>query len=262
MPSWVLLLISNTPYIYRTILTIQDARMNGKWVDDIVLLVPSNLLNDEWLLRVCHQLKTHLVELPNNHLNSVFTFWNKHTEHPSFQYSTTRYFQHMKYYIFHPLLKKWDYIFYLDGGAFVFGDMNRFKAVCTRDDCIYADLKHGRVCWYDLFDDTQKGNFNSLFKLDKEVMLSTCMIFHSNIIENDTAAKLFELLHLFPAVQGDQEIMSLYFHQFKNQVVQIPKQDTFGKLYTWSEEPGTYYHEYIIIKYPNNLPTNLSRTII
>ena len=65
MPSWVLVFVTNLPYIEKAMKSIKEARKVGGWQDDIVLLVPHALLihSEPYRLSLCNGAAIYLYEI-------------------------------------------------------------------------------------------------------------------------------------------------------------------------------------------------------
>ena len=79
MENWVIVLISNEPYINKALNSIKEIRSVGQWVDDIVLLVYENLYNN------CPKLKKIILRF---HL--IFSSGKVKTSRATFERNLTK----------------------------------------------------------------------------------------------------------------------------------------------------------------------------
>ena len=138
--SWVLVLLCNEAYLPKTIQTISECRGAGSWKNDIVLLVPAAIQHKTELLESAGRLQFTVRILPERNLDVIQEAWSSKPGHLNYQYNTSRYFQHMKYYVMDTWFKKWNYVFYIDAGMNVLKPMQRIiDAISNRlDGCFFA----------------------------------------------------------------------------------------------------------------------------
>lgn len=254
---WALTLVANHPYIQRALNLIQSARTLGKWQDDIVLMVPSVLARDATIQGFAQSFHVLLIELPEIDLQSIFSFWNSHTNHEGYSYVKDHPYIYMKFFAFHTMFRNWDYVFYVDSNCVVQGDLNRMKSVCTDTTCIYAhsdtypfyEWKLRGQFFLDLLSASEKSAFESEYSLDTDYFQSTLMIYNTKILEESTVESLFQLAKQYPiSKRMDQGILNLYFFCKKNLWKPLPLKDSKGWLYDYLPREEYSSKDYLLLK--------------
>lgn len=262
--KWVLVFISNEPYINKAFDSITLARTNGSWKDDIVLLVSSTLYNDKTIQNKSNDLNIILREVPNRNFDTILNVWRKHPTHPEYNYVLQRGFMYNKFCVFDIYFKQWDIVFYLDAGVQIQGPLDRMKQSCEPDKCLYGHSdSYPNYTWklkiqfdLELFENKEnKKEFIDTYKsfFDKDYFQGTMFIYDTTILEDNTVNRLFELNEKYPiAKRMDQGILNLYFNCEKNLWKQIPVEDKDGFLYDYLERNGYNTNDYLILKAPKS----------
>ena len=259
MPSWVLVFVTNLPYIEKAMKSIKEARKVGGWQDDIVLLVPHALLIHSELCTFAGEFSVELRELPDRDCSPLLEIWRGHEHHIDYPYVMGRQFIFMKYYVFDTYFRKWDMVFYIDAGATILGSLQRFKEACPPEQCIYAHsdgyplyewtLKT-QFC-LDFFDEETRNTLISTYELNRDYFQTTMFIYDTAILEEDTVERLFAFSKKFQAQRRiDQGSMNLYFNCQRGLWKQIPLRDDEGFLYDFFERGSYNRHDYALLKYP------------
>jgi len=259
--KWVIVLIANEPYINKALESINNIRENGKWKDDIVLLVSESLYNNSQLKNYVEKYNIILRKVPNRSFTKNMELWNKQYNHPERSYVLQREFMYNKFLVFDVYFKKWDIVFYIDAGCIINDSLERFKTSCEPSNCIYA---HSDAYPYinnwvlkrqfdiEIFDDlNNKKDFIDNYEMyfNKDYFQSTMFIYDTKIIEDETVETLFKLNEKYPiATRMDQGILNLYFNCDRNLWKQIPIKDTKGFLYDFCKRPGYKDSDYCMIK--------------
>ena len=253
--------LSNGPYIQKAINTIQLARTTGEWKDDIVLLLSSDLYNDDSVKQQCKLLNVTMREVPDRNFDSILNVWKKHPEHSEYEYIIKREFMYNKFLAFDTFFRQWDYVFYLDSGAIIQGPLERMKKACIPEKCIYAHSdtyptyvwKFKRQFDLELFDnDTNKQCFLQSYSpyFEDDYFQGTMFIYDTAIIEDHTVDRLFRLSEMYPiSIRMDQGILNLYFNCELGIWKQIPVKDDIGFLYDFFERERGSRSKYLILKY-------------
>jgi hypothetical protein len=261
--SWVLVLICNEPYLPKTIQTISECRDTGCWKNDIVLLVPAAIQHKTDLLESAGRLQFTVRLLPERNLDVVKTAWEAKPGHLNYQYNTTRYFQHMKYYVMDTWFKKWNYVFYIDAGMNILKPMQRIiDAISNRlDGCIFAhdetihmEPYHKFLKQYSLDAMTveQREDFLRNYNYTGPYFQSTTMLYDTSIIQDDTVEILFGLMERFPTSSyGDQGNFNLHFTIDLGIWRALPLRDAIGLLYYYCPRVGFVAEDYVMVKCPN-----------
>ena len=152
----------------------------------------------------------------------------------------TKKFQWHKLYLFHPKLKEWDYVFYLDINMSIHYDINpilQFKPI----NKIYA-----RSDGYPDFKNTLRSQFDAsmieFYGLDKKFNLDTTSYFQTGILFYDT--KLIDLKFIdnclaltdkYPiTITNEQGILNLHVIENKILFEELPiKFDNFISYFYW-----------------------------
>ena len=259
--KWVIVLISNEPYINNAIKTINDIKTNGKWKDDIVLLVSESLYNNNQLQHYAKNNNVILRNVPVRSFPKNMNLWKKQYNHPERSYILQREFMYNKFLVFDVYFKKWDIVFYMDAGCIIYDSLERFKTSCEPNNCIYAhsdaypynnDWVLKRQFDIEIFDDlNNKRDFINDYEIyfNKDYFQGTMFIYDTKITDDNTVESLFKLNEKYPvAIRMDQGILNLYFNCNKNLWNQIPIKDNKGFLYDFCKRPGNKDSDYCMIK--------------
>jgi len=140
----------------------------------------------------------------------------------------TKKFQWFKLYIFHPYLKKWKYILYLDINLKIHYDISPFFKILP-DNCLYAkadgypDYKRQLINQFDL-SNFQLEKLTSNFDIySKKYFQSGLMYFDTRIIQPNTIKEILQLVDEYPiSITNEQGILNLYFQRI-NKYVELPE---------------------------------------
>jgi len=180
-------------------------------------------------------------------------------------------FQLNKFYLFDNYFKKWNYVFYIDCGMIIMSDIlpilnekKRNTLLANRDGvdnetattCIPETPGKGLKIG-DQFVKTErlfellKTNYN----MKAEYFQTTCMLYDTNIIEDNTVSNLFDLLFEYPiSVTNDQGIIALYFTQIKPVWQQLRRKNEDIYFYDYVR---CVDEKYIMIKFDGNAYLNI-----
>ena len=258
--NWVLVFISNEPYINKAFDSITLARTNGNWKDDIVLLVSTTLYNDKTIKTKSNDLNIILREVPNRNFDSILNVWRKHPTHSEYNYVLQRGFMFNKFCVFDIYFKQWDIVFYLDAGVQIQGSLDRMKKTCEPNKFLYGHSdSYPNYLWklkiqfdLELFENKENkkefiDTYSSFF--EKDYFQTTMCIYDTSILEDNTVDRLFELNEKYPiAKRMDQGILNLYFNCEKKLWKQIPIKDKEGFLYDYHERNDYKKNDYLILK--------------
>jgi len=256
--KWVLVFLSNEPYINKAFQSIQMARQVGQWTDDIVLLVSTTLYNHDEVKDVAKMMNVILREVEDRNFETILNVWRKHPEHEDYSYVMPRGFMYNKFHIFDTFFRQWDIVFYLDAGARINGPLERMKRSCEPSNCIYAhsdayptyEWKLSTQFCLDMFETViEKVQMLGTYNLSTDYFQGTMCIYDTKIIEENTVDRLFELSEKYPiARRMDQGILNLYFLCERNLWKQIPVRDEQGFLYDYMERKPCRGRDYLILK--------------
>jgi len=255
MKSWVIVLFSDEPYIQKALNTIHAVRNNGSWKEDIVLLIPSSLFNNEIMKDFASKYNVELRELPENNIKPIIDAWDKHKNHDNYSYIISRKYMYMKFHVFDIYFKKWDVVFYIDCMN-IHGSLERMKKTCEPDNCIYAHSdaypsyvwKLERQFNIELFSEEEKKDIYK-YNLDIDHFQGTMFIYDTKITDENTVKNLFELAFKYKySYRMDQGILNLYFLCERNLWKQIPVKDEVGFLYDYHRRDNYSIHDYLMLK--------------
>jgi hypothetical protein len=233
--SWVLVLVCDENYFGKYIGTVIQIRSRGEWTDDIVCL-PSVALAEMTEFRKLNQQLDITCEMrPLLDINE-----DKRAHGKSFQFH--------KYHVFDTLFKKWDYVFYLDVGMEIIGNLNRFKKLSYEKDKIYAhsdsfpthQMKLPAQFW------------NKIDCVPNDYFQTTMFIYHTSLTDENTVKELVELTNkLPPSATNDQGVIAYYYCITNPKWIWIPLQDEHGMLYDYLPRVGRQTQDYVMLKLPN-----------
>lgn len=261
MKTWAMVLFSDQAYIQKALQTIFEIRTVGRWEDDIVLMVPEGLLNHPQLLVFAEQFRVTLRKIREVNVHPIIEHWKNYPLNPDYQYVIVRESIYHKFQVFDIFFKKWDVIFYLDAGAKIYGDLNRMKGACEPDGCFYAhsdaypiyEWKLSTQFCFDMMTKEEEAEIKKLYRFDCDYFQTTMCIYDTNILEENTVDRLYELALKYPITRRmDQGIVNLYFLCERNLWKQVPVRDEKGFLYDYHVRSGYRGNDYCILKLAAN----------
>jgi hypothetical protein len=231
--SWVLVLVCDENYFGKYVRTASQVRIQGKWVDDIICLPSFGLAEHQGFKNLNSQLKITCEVLP---LVAIDEDKKKNG----------KLFQFHKYHVFSSLFKKWDYLFYLDVGMEIIGDLNRFKKLAYEKDKIYAHSDS-----YPTYRTKLPGQFTKPIPdcPQCDYFQTTMFIYHTSLTEDNTVTDLVELTNKLPlSGTNDQGVIAYYYCVQKPKWTQIPINDDQGFLYDYMPRMGRIMRQYLMLK--------------
>ena len=189
MPRWVLTCVASETYIEKSINTIHQARTRGKWVDDIVLLIPDTLSLKEEYMQIFNTLSVIIKPVINRSADKIISFWKQHSTHEKYEYLINRPGLYIKYYVFDVFFRQWDIVFYLDVGGHIFNSLDRIKDVCEPKGWLYAHSdSYPTYEWnlsiqfaFDLVDKDKEEKMKKKYNLECNYFQSGLLIFNSSL---------------------------------------------------------------------------------
>jgi hypothetical protein len=254
--KWVLALVCNLTHVAKAIETIIHAREQGRWVDDIVLVVPQDVQDKAQIRDIGMKLGVEFLVLPEYNMNSLMEFWDKHKEHSNYNYVKERNFQYFKFFLMHTFFKRWTNVLYLDSGIKIHGLLERLTRKCIERNVLYAHSDSYPTYEWKLkdqfcleLDEQLAQKINRQYDLNCNYFQSTIMIYDTSIIQEDTVAKLFYLKEQFPfSLRNDQGIFNLYFLCERALWRQLPLVDEGGYLYDYHNRKDIAKEKYLMLK--------------
>ncbi len=254
--TWVLVLVSNLSHMGKAFETIAQARVIGKWTDDIVLIVPQDVYEKAQIREIAMKLGVEFLVLPEIRDEKLMTFWDNYKTNSNYDYVKERKFQYQKFYIMHTFFKRWTNVIYLDAGIKIHGNIYRLLNKCKEKNVLYAhsdcypfyDWPLSNQFCLDL-DENLTSLLKQTYDLSCNYFQSTIMVYDTAIIQEDTVARLFYLRELFPfSMRNDQGIFNLYFLKERNLWRQLPIADEEGLLYDYHNRNGLAKEKYLMLK--------------
>jgi hypothetical protein len=245
--KWVLVTCASARFFESAKKTILDAKTNGNWKDDIVLVTNSELPQLEGVEQLC--VSTIGVQnLQGNQFEKNVKFAQYLRDKGMYKSPEECY--DIKFHIFSEFFKQWDRVFFIDAGAFVNDDLARMTRVCNAQNTLFAHSNAYPTYQWKLdhefsLDDRLAKQLQRLQALDRDYFQSSCMIFDTKLIESTTVNQLYSLAELFPTT-GDQGTINLVF--LKNWK-QIPLRDEKGLLYDFWDRLPYKPSDYCLLKY-------------
>ncbi len=236
--------VSNIPYFGNFLNSLEQLINVGKYTDDIVLIAADDLYNSPIINN--EKIKKYNVKVVNypdiKKIMSDITVKNIHDyygPHGKKNYNWA-FGCFNKFHLFNTYFKRYKYILYLDTGIKIYRpiwDMftliNKNKILAHHDD---FPRYHYKLA--DKFRDIEpyKTKIKEEFDMNTtQYFQTTIMLYDTSIINDDTVKNIINLVDKYPiSCNGDQEYISLYFHQVMKQMNQI----TLNKNYNY------YYYDY------------------
>lgn len=244
--------VSNKRYFNQFKSTCLQLINNGKYKGPICLVIGNDLKYDELLDDVIIQDNNIIIKyFPD----IVFPeeFFETNNTIKSDGRNKTKKFQWHKLHLFNEYFKKWDYIFYIDCGMFIFDDISPMLHTIKKNTLLahsdsfptYTRLLKGQ------FDNTCSKHFTKLsekYNLNIDYFQSTIMLYSTEIIEKETYNDLLKLSIEYPISNtNEQGIMSLYFICIKNIWNQIQLKNEHTNFYDfWCRNKNDT--KYIMVK--------------
>jgi hypothetical protein len=220
-------------------------RNEGQYTGDVCLIATGGLQGEEGCLNFFQDSKNHVVnfdtiETPNRTIQCAYK--------PKFVQA-----QMQKFHVFNVYFKQWDYLFYIDCGMKIHGNVNEIIAMREIDTFLApGDLNikghTPRIHSYDFV--AGKPDYDKLvseYGMTNQYPRSTMMLYASSVIKNDTCDVMVDLLNTFPSGRSDQSYISLYFVHINPVWKPITRED--GDKYYYDFCPRVSDHVYIMHKY-------------
>ena len=237
--------VSNLAYFGNFNNSLMQLIKTGKYTGKIILLAADDLYNTHYL-NDNQNIKLYNIEVI--HFPDIKTIMKKDT--------VNKLIKHLgeggkknynwcfgcfnKFYLFHTYFKQYKYILYLDTGIKIYRPIyEMFNLV--KHNTILAHHDDYPKYHYDLAAkirdiEPYKTNLRNEFDLDtKKYFQTTAMLYDTSIIQDSTIDNIINIIDKYPiSHNGDQEYISLYFHQVTKQMQQI----------TIKKNDNEYYYDY------------------
>lgn len=236
--------VSNIPYFCNFLLTLEQLVNIGKYNGDIILIAADDLYNSKIITN--EKLKQYNVKVVNfpdikkvMNDNTVKNIYDNYGPHGKKNYNWG-FGCFNKFHLFNPYFKKYKYIFYLDTGIKIYRPIWDMFTLVKKNTILahHDDFPKYHYKLADKFRDIEpyKHDISENFDMEtKHYFQTTIMLYDTSIINDDTVKNIINLVDKYPiSCNGDQEYISLYFHQITKQMEQI----TLNKNYDY------YYYDY------------------
>jgi hypothetical protein len=213
--EYCVVFVCNKPYFEKFVTTCHQLVTNGKYTGPICLVIGDDLLNDTCLQHPL--IRTHNIQIkhfPTDKFPNEFLYIQSKMSRES--HWANKLFQYHKLNLFHSYFKKYDYILYLDCGITIYSDILPILDE-RRPNTILAHSDAFPTYKSKLHDQFEKNNvfytqLDQTYNLNIDYFQTTVMLYHTNIIKNDTYHNLYKLMIEYPiSITNDQGIIALYF---------------------------------------------------
>jgi hypothetical protein len=216
----------NSPYFNDFKISANQLLTNGKFGGDIVLIIGDDLEtetinNDEFInsnniiVKKFKNITFHIET--NTKLESIKVDGR----------NINKKFQWHKLHVFDVFFKNWDYVFYLDCGMKIHGDIDKILKT-RKEGCLVAQSDNYPNNGWDLaiqFDKTDPifNTLNQKYSLNIDYPQTGIMLFDTKIISDNLINNLINLTCEFPITRtNEQAIIALYFTNIEKRWVLIP----------------------------------------
>lgn len=237
--SHCVVFVCNRRFVQTFINTYNQLRQVGRYTGDVCLIVGDDLkdLVIEGVIVVYFPEITFPPETLHNMLKVKCDGRN-----------ITKRFQWHKLYVFNTYFKKWNYIFYLDCGVKIFGDINIFLTFFKPNTFLAHSDSYPTYKWVLAGQfDSSMSHFEQLSKdynLERNYYQTTVMMFDTSLITENTVADMIRLAIKYPNTRtNEQAIVNLHFQEWE----QLPLGDGSTFYYDFSNRTNT--DKYLLIKY-------------
>lgn len=252
--NYCIAFVSNIDYFGNFINTLTQLVNVGKYYGPIILLASNDLYNSQHIKHeVIQKYNVKIYNFPN--IESILSektvnYIKKRTSgKKSFPWIFGTFY---KFNLFQESLKKYKYILYLDTGIKIYKPIHDLFSL-LKENKILAHHDDYPKYHYKLFEKFYNEkpyitDLNSRLDLEtKHYFQSTVMFYDTSIIKKNTVNDICQLVEKYPiSCNGDQEYISLYFHQITKQLEQIKINNGNNYYYDYYQRWGV--GKYIISK--------------
>ena len=238
MSSWTLVFVTDRAYVDRYRYTLEAARGVGKWDRDIVCLAGPDIANDPDFVALNQRHGVEIKKFPEIDTTALMSkIGTPFTKGLGNEYRKR--FQYHKFHVFDDWFRKWDYVFYLDCGLHIHGDLNRFTRFEYTPGYYYAhcdNYPRFKTCLRDQFEPREPyiSELAAKINLDHYAFQTTVQIFHTQLLAGAAKDRLIEIMEDYPiALTNDQPITNILFNSLWNCWRWLPIRDKEGCLYDY-----------------------------
>jgi len=253
MSTKCVVLVVNDAYFQKAVYTIYQLRTVGQYVETVVLITdessyPNIMKHQDVLSQLQIQVQV-FEEMDLTYIMEKIRNETTDTESNRGKREVTKTFQWHKIHVFDVFFKQWQMIFYLDAGIQIYNPIEPFWEILTEYGCgirsivednhayseglrrspeEYGQDKKYLIAHSDTYPEPNY-NYSGQFKqksypdifqqLTQEIDLSgdhfqsTILLFHSNIIRDETKNELMFYANKYPISRtNEQAIMNIYFN--------------------------------------------------
>jgi len=244
-------LLCNAAFFGKMLYTLSGIRSNG-YLGDVCIVIGDDLKNNSLLSHLLLTLPKTFIK----HFND-FKFDQKFVE--SF-YNMDRaphwkekIFQFHKFHVFDTYFKNWDYIFYIDSGAHIFGNIQPIINVRKEGKFLAHSDAYPIYEWRlsNQFDQTNSlfQIINQKFDMNVDYPQTTIMLFDTKIIKDQTVKDLLALTNKWNfSITNDQGIIALYYTNIEPFWEQISVGDEKTWFYDFMSRDSKKDKPHIILK--------------
>jgi hypothetical protein len=239
-------LLCNSRFFSRMLGTLNSIR--GRGYEGDVCVVIGDDLKESYALNhpLLKDSRTQIKHFPDIEFDEVFMKFFETIDRP--EHWREKIFQYHKLHLFNACFKQWDYIFYVDSGAFVFSDIKPILESRKQGKFLAHSDAYHTYEWKlrnqfdqntDLFKD-----LNEAFDLGVDYPQTTIMLYDTSLIDDRTYDELLELAKKWSiSITNDQGVIALYFTNVKKAWEQITL-----------ENESTWYYDYLLRDHKRNKP--------
>jgi len=237
--------VANLPYFGNFITTLIQLHDVGKYQGPVVLIAGDDLYNTDHLNNNPNIKKYNVTVINFKNIEKTL---NEETKNKIVEYYTAGGKKNYnwgfgcfnKFYLFNKYFKQFKYILYLDTGVKIYRPIWDMFLLAKKGKILAHHDDFPKYHWSlsDKFRNIEPyiSDLSKEFDIKtKHYFQTTIMLYDTSIINDDTFDNIIKLVEKYPMSQnGDQEYISLYFHQVTKQMEQI----------TIKKNDNYYYYDY------------------
>ena len=229
--SKAVVFVANLPYFGNFITSLIQLHDVGKYQGPVILIAADDLYETEYLNNP--NIKKYNVKVIN--FKNIEKVLSHETKNKLVEYYTAGGKKNFnwcfgcfnKFYLFNTYFKQYKYIMYLDTGVKIYRPIWDMFSLIRKNKILAHHDDFPKYHWalLDKFRNIEPYISNLSKEFDtatKQYFQTTIMLYDTSIIQEDTIDNIIKLVDKYPMSEnGDQEYISLYFHQVMKQMEQI-----------------------------------------
>jgi hypothetical protein len=246
-----IIFVCNLNYINNFISSYEQLLNNGKYKEDVCLIIGNDLYNTEIIEKIKDKYPLLIIKyFEDFYFNHNFYEINNKVK--SDGRNLTKRFQWHKINVFDIFFKKWQYILYIDSGMNIYNNIEYIIQQKEENTIIAHYDGYPNFEWKlrDQFDNTLDKfiDLNTKYNLNIDYFQTGMMLFDSNIINIETKNNIYKLAILYPISKtNEQGIIALYFTNIDKRFKPLKINNNFYNLYDYNIRDNT--KDYIMTKY-------------